>query len=812
MSSNQIGNPISSQIVSEKFHSNERSHEIHDGNMSVLQTMNTFNTTTSLSNQESSTSNKSSKSKKEKEDKNKNKAKQVSSRPIQRPPPNNLLNIDSWKANGATNTTTPMINSTSANLTTTSNSLNILPGLSSQNTSSGIPVNINMNMSINNYNIVTMAPFTTQPINATLNTVKRELVEKNAALNNHVNVNMNTSIRNNTYTSTNMNTSVNSSMNNSNLNNLAALVNNKNINTTNKINEKVAGNHNFKENASKLTSIMDGYNTNVHIKQEIQNDDRNNYEETIPTLNNNANNLDAFIDPKEELFDHTLPPEVMGGTPEFQKEEEIESDINNPIAIKKNSWNDIHTDENNKTNNNKYNFSNANIKEETEVTTFSSTKISIPNVYINDNAPIPSTSNETNTNISKKAASGIVISKSKSSPMNNSAIKQPTPSDKNNITTAVKPSHITNSQNLPSTSNMTAVLSKKKTSKIIDDEDEEDYKPNLEGISKEIPNSSVKEYSNQANISVTNSNKIKISFTDVNIGEILSPKTNDLNKSVKSSSSSEGDMEINKPNDNYSKIEEKIEKKNYNTTITSSNVNINKSNMTNSGNVSNFNSTSNTNVVEVDKKKLNPNLKNMIEKDKKVKTAANMTNIKDSSRSVSSDKPKNSNVQSSIINTNNAPKVSNLSQLLNSTSSKEASDSVRNRINLIKDKDKTNNTNANSNHPKANTNINSPLSNIPNPPIKPTAVKNVSKTSSKQGTPSQLNTPVNNFNNNIANNFTSPTIQNTQSVSNLPIKEILEDDIKKVEANTLFVNNMRDSIKSIQTKYADIYKSKLIFK
>jgi hypothetical protein len=715
------------------------------GNTNTINTLNSLNAINSLNlsssfNPDLSTSNNSSKSKKKIEDKNKPKPKSSTTRPIQRPPPNNLLNIDQWKMTGVTNSNnkpTTNLNGNGGNIINTSNTIHAT--LNSVNSVNNLTLNNNgMNNlvssqitsnnihSSNNFNNMNIPPFTTQPVNATLNSVKRELVEKNSIL--IANTNMNTSIRNN-----------NSVGISSNINNLAALVSNKS-NSFNKLNDK----ENKRVTSNSCNVITNG---NSNIKQDNVSDLMNISDDNVNININDAQ--DPFFDPKEELFDHTLPPEVMGGTPEFQKDEENLDMVINAVNVNtigsfadknKNSQNAFSPYDNkiqeergvfNNVSNNITNISSSVIQSnlssknnegaystkprcndinslEKNISnipnvTVSSTKISIPNVFIND-----SMSNNNNSNIKK---TGTILNKSSAltSTVTNSNVIQGGNSDTvtNNIsvnktsTVGVSVSHsINNSTNVASTQ-------KKKVNRIIDDEDEEDEKPmntmktdtpsnEDKNIGLTNPYSNVKEVStSQSNVSITNSsNKIKISFADVNMGEILSP--NDINnKSVKSARSSEKEkdrerekvmdtikedtnisintnfnkLKILPPSDASSSIKkttEKLENKN------STPINVTNSNILNN------------NVIEVDKKKLNPNLKNLIEHEKNSKNTSNIN---------MSSNPSNSSKNIKMNTSNITPISSSLSQLVNSSKNNELPQGQRQRINLIKDKTQPINSN-----------------------------------------------------------------------------------------------------------------------
>jgi len=57
------------------------------------------------------------------------------------------------------------------------------------------------------------------------------------------------------------------------------------------------------------------------IEFEIQNEAES--KAILPTEEKNITVDDSFYDQKEELFSNNLPPEVMGGTPEFQIYDEL---------------------------------------------------------------------------------------------------------------------------------------------------------------------------------------------------------------------------------------------------------------------------------------------------------------------------------------------------------------------------------------------------------------------------------------------------------------------------------------------------------
>jgi hypothetical protein len=61
------------------------------------------------------------------------------------------------------------------------------------------------------------------------------------------------------------------------------------------------------------------------IEFEIQNEPE--YKAILPTEEKNPTVDDSFYDQKEDLFTNNLPPEVMGGTPEFQKYEEMQTNL-----------------------------------------------------------------------------------------------------------------------------------------------------------------------------------------------------------------------------------------------------------------------------------------------------------------------------------------------------------------------------------------------------------------------------------------------------------------------------------------------------
>ena len=105
----------------------------------------------------------------------------------------------------------------------------------------------------------------------------------------------------------------------------------KKTNSINPINNKI---HSVKQDLMKK-KVVNGSQVNSRDQHNKVNesliaeefDKLKYYKDEITNLESikiKSNIAETFFDQKEELFDHTLPPEVMGGTPEFQKEEEYE--------------------------------------------------------------------------------------------------------------------------------------------------------------------------------------------------------------------------------------------------------------------------------------------------------------------------------------------------------------------------------------------------------------------------------------------------------------------------------------------------------
>ena len=230
-------------------------------------------------------------------------------------------------------------------------------------------------------------------INNTLNIIKKELIGGNGNVSDSAKAGM---VEN----SSNMD-------NSSNVTNLGIIYDNSGKSTGNAHDVPILLNSKTLENVPAISFK----NTAVHIdnkpgKLEIEIKNENNEENNsiVPVDEKKIQVDDSFYDQKEELFANNLPPEVMGGTPEFQKEDEIvvvknEDDLDENIQRK--FANSTDKDANNKMATSEFidksNSNFFNVKEEAKVLNLTSntnisknlsnstgTKITIPNTFNNE--------------------------------------------------------------------------------------------------------------------------------------------------------------------------------------------------------------------------------------------------------------------------------------------------------------------------------------------------------------------------------------------------------------------------------------------
>jgi hypothetical protein len=281
--------------------------------------------------------------------------------------------------------------------------------------------------------------------------------------------------------------------------------------------------------------------------------------------------------------------------------------------------------------------------------------------------------------------------------------------------------------------NNSAPTNKKKITKIIDDEEEEedDEKPvNFESNKNEYnkfesgkykPTPPSEEKLREASVAHTthsySSNKIKISLADV---DILSPS--EMSKSVKSTKSIEKESIYKE----LSKSDKKSRSINTSAAMCH-------------------------NVIEIDKRKLNPNLKSLLEQ-------KHITNP--------------SSVNKAIV-----------------------ADETKLKASLLKEKSVSHNNTTNS-------------CIIPNPPKQPLVPKNTAKAPSKEATPNQQGQQ-GQQGQQVHSSMPVPLMPYVHQ-DNFKLKELLEDEIKKVEGNTLYVANVKTNIQTIQSKYGEFYKSNTI--
>ena len=616
-------------------------------------------------------------------------------RPIAPLPENNLLNMDKWSKGGAVNKTIAL----GGNLNGSISNMNTMNTISSN--MSGIN---HINNMVNTGNTGYIGNINSHPINSTLHSVKKELIEKKTTLNN-----------------TTVNTK---STNSQGINNLSALLTNKSTNLS-------AFKKEISSNVAYITSVSPVDNINS-VKQEVI----NSFAEMNPHESNDnkdpyANtSQDQFFDPKEELFDHTLPPEVMGGTPEYQKDDDnldnldMAMDNHNHIHIhqsyrQEKDPTNVKVEEIKNEFLNSGNYSNGcisknfnkNINTDHDINMNSAaaivtnTKISIPNMFLNDPSGL---------GIKKTTATAIKIS----APNNN----QIHFNKDINFVEVKSTSNGVNGHNNGNGNN--SALTNKKKNKIIDDEEEEEdeekavkfesnkHEYNKFESGKYKPTPPSEEKFREASVAPTtqsySSNKIKISLADV---DILSPS--EMSKSVKSAKSIEKESIYRAAE--LTKSDKKTRSINSSAAMCH-------------------------NVIEIDKRKLNPNLKSLLEQKP-------ITN------------PSTAMVNKAVV-----------------------TDETKFKTSLLKEKSVShNNTNSCS---------------IPNPPRQPLVPKSTPKVTSKEATPSQQ----------VHSSMPVPLMPYVHQ-DNFKLKDLLQDEIKKVEGNTLYVANVKTNIQTIQSKYGEFYKS-----